>query len=206
MGDPSDRGAPATGSAKSPRKKARVAENPARVVMDSDQMARALRRIANEILERHAGAENLVLVGIRTRGVPLATRLADLIAGIEGHRPPVGAVDVTFYRDDFRTRAKSPEQFTELPFSVDDTDVILVDDVFFTGRTVRAAIDTVLDFGRPRTIQLAALIDRGHRELPFRADYVGKTTHTESTDKVRVHTNETDGVDRVLLIPKTEER
>jgi len=175
------------------------------VIMDADQMARVLRRMAHEVVERHGGdAGKLAIVGIRTRGSPLAARLVDLIEQVEGERPAVGAVDVTFYRDDFRTRAKSPEEFTELPFSVDDLNVVLVDDVFYTGRTVRAAIDAVMDFGRPKTIQLAVLIDRDHRELPLKADYVGKEVLTLTSDLIRVRVKEIDGEDRVLLIRRPE--
>ena len=173
-------------------------------LMGAAQIGRALNRIAHEIVERQGGAEHLVIVGIRTRGWPLAVRLADLIETIEGHRPSVGAVDTTFYRDDFRTRAKSPHETTDLPFSVDDTDVLLVDDVFSTGRTARAAIDAVMDFGRPHTIQLAVLIDRNHRELPLRANYCGKFVATEVSDSVRVRVTEIDGEDKVVLIPGPE--
>jgi len=174
------------------------------VVMDAKQIARVLRRMAHEVLERHGGIEHLAIVGIHTRGWPLAERLAAIIEQTEGYRPPVGAVDVTFYRDDFRLRAKSPGEFTDLPFNVDDLNVLLVDDVFYTGRTVRAAIDTLMDFGRPKRIQLAVLIDRNHRELPLQADYVGMEVTTEEHDSVRVRLKETDGVDQVLLIRSPE--
>lgn len=170
------------------------------VVMSAQQIRRALRRMANQVLDRHGGAENLVVIGIRTRGAPLAMRIADEIEKIEGVRPPVGAVDVTFYRDDYATRAKMPEETTELPFGVDGSCVLLVDDVLFTGRTVRAAIETLLDFGRPAEIQLAALIDRGHRELPVMANYVGRTVQTERADTIRVRLREIDDEDHVILI------
>lgn len=174
------------------------------VVMNATQIKRALRRMANQILERGGGAEGLAVVGIRTRGAPLALRMAGIVEELEGTRPPVGAVDVTFYRDDFRTRAKAPEETTDLPFPVDGMHVLLVDDVLFTGRTVRAAIETLMDFGRPATIQLASLIDRNHRELPIMANYIGKTIQTEPEDSVRVRLTEVDGDDRVLLVRSSE--
>jgi pyrimidine operon attenuation protein / uracil phosphoribosyltransferase len=175
------------------------------VVMTAAQIRRALRRMANQVLEWHGGVERLVIIGIRTRGTPLAERLATIINEIEGARPQTGAVDVTFYRDDFVTRAKSPDETTDLPFSVDGTDVLLVDDVLSTGRTVRAAIDTLMDFGRPAAIQLAALIDRGHRELPVMANYVGRTIQTQPKDVVRVHLDEIDGEDFALHIKNAED-
>jgi pyrimidine operon attenuation protein/uracil phosphoribosyltransferase len=172
--------------------------------MNAARIARALRRMAHEVLEHHEGVEDLAIIGIRTRGWPLAQRFADLIEQAEGRRPPTGAVDVTFYRDDYRLRAKSPEEYTDLTFNVDDVHVVLVDDVLFTGRSVRAAIDALMDFGRPKTVQLAVLIDRGHRELPLKADYVGKEVQTDRDDTVRVRLKEIDGVDQVLLIRRTE--
>jgi len=177
---------------------------PSIVVMNAARIARALRRMAHEVLEHHEGVEDLAIIGIRTRGWPLAQRFADLIEQAEGRRPPTGAVDVTFYRDDYRLRAKSPEEYTDLTFNVDDVHVVLVDDVLFTGRSVRAAIDALMDFGRPKTVQLAVLIDRGHRELPLKADYVGKEVQTDRDDTVRVRLKEIDGVDQVLLIRRTE--
>lgn len=174
------------------------------VVMNAARIARALRRMAHEVLEHHEGVEDLAIIGIRTRGWPLAQRFADLIEQAEGRRPPTGAVDVTFYRDDYRLRAKSPEEYTDLTFNVDGVHVVLVDDVLFTGRSVRAAIDALMDFGRPKTVQLAVLIDRGHRELPLKADYVGKEVQTDRDDTVRVRLKEIDGVDQVLLIRRTE--
>lgn len=161
--------------------------NEARVVLDGDGVARALRRIAGEIAERHAGARDVTLVGIRRGGVPLAKRLAELVAEAEGVRPPVGAVDITLYRDDASTALPKPVIGpTDLPFPVDRKIVILVDDVLFTGRTVRAALDVILDYGRPRAIELVVLVDRGGRELPIRADYVGKAVEAAADEHVEV--------------------
>ncbi|HPU85982.1 MAG TPA: bifunctional pyr operon transcriptional regulator/uracil phosphoribosyltransferase PyrR [Candidatus Latescibacteria bacterium] len=174
--------------------------SPGPVVMTAAQMARALSRMVHEILERNGGAENLALVGVRTRGYPLALRLASLIEKVEGKRPPTGAVDVTFFRDDFRLRAKAPQEFTDIPFAVDDKNIVLVDDVFFTGRTTRAAMETVMEFGRPRTIQLAVLVDRNHRELPIHPDYVAKRVETALDEVIRVRLKEIDGEDQVLLV------
>jgi pyrimidine operon attenuation protein/uracil phosphoribosyltransferase len=166
-------------------------------VMDADDLRRALRRIAHEILERHKDPRRLVLVGIRTRGVHLATRLAGLIEGIEQVRPPVGILDVTLYRDD--RRAASPGLPGDVGFPVADRHIVLVDDVLYTGRTVRAAMDALVDLGRPATIQLAVLIDRGHRELPIRPDYVGKNVPTSAREHVAVRLAEADGRDEVLI-------
>ena len=161
--------------------------NAPRVVLDAEGVARALRRIADEIAERNSGARNVALVGIRRGGVPLAARLAELYADAEGVRPAEGAVDITLYRDDASTALPKPVIGpTELPFAVDDKVIVLVDDVLFTGRTVRCAIDVVLDYGRPRAIQLAALIDRGGRELPIRADYLGKEVAADADEHVEV--------------------
>ncbi|RMD83148.1 MAG: bifunctional pyr operon transcriptional regulator/uracil phosphoribosyltransferase PyrR [Candidatus Dadabacteria bacterium] len=172
----------------------------ARSVLDEQQMGRALRRIAHEIVERNGGAENLGLVGIRTRGVPLARRLAETIASIEGKPVSVGAVDVSLYRDDAgrygRIARIGP---TDVPFDVNEMNVVLVDDVLFTGRTVRAAMDALVDLGRPATVQLAVLIDRGHRELPIRADYVGKNIPTAREERVCVRVRELDGYDQVWV-------
>ena len=175
-------------------------------IMDEGQIRRALKRIAHEILERNTSIDDLVLAGIHTRGVPLAERLADFIEETEEKRPRVGTLDVTFHRDDYHLRAKSPEKYTNLP-PVDNLNVVLVDDVVYAGRTARAAIDAVLDFGRARTIQLAALIDRNGRELPIRADYVGKEfLQTLPDDMIRVRLSEIDGVDEVLFISHQETR
>lgn len=169
-------------------------------VMDRGQIQRALTRIAHEILEANRGTENLRLVGIRTRGAPLAKRLAQRIEEIEGRPCPVGILDITLYRDDLTTIARQPlVRRTEIPFSIDERTVVLVDDVLFTGRTVRAALDALMDLGRPRRIQLAVMIDRGHRELPIRADFVGKNVPTARDEIVAVLLDETDGDERVVI-------
>ncbi|MGH2703773.1 MAG: bifunctional pyr operon transcriptional regulator/uracil phosphoribosyltransferase PyrR [Actinomycetota bacterium] len=170
------------------------------VVLEGPDVARALTRIAHEILERNRGGEELVLVGIRKRGVPLAVRLGDEIARIEGRRPEVGALDISFYRDDIGIRRPAEVESTRLPFDVQARTVVLVDDVLYTGRTVRAAIDALVDFGRPRAVQLAVLIDRGHRELPIRADFVGKNLPTSTREEVAVRLAETDGGDSVEIL------
>ncbi len=170
------------------------------LIMDADDIRRAIKRIAHEIVERNRGTESLVLVGVRTRGVPLATRVAKAIGEIEGREIPVGVLDITLYRDDLQLVAKQPVvKKTELPFDVEGKVVVLVDDVLFTGRTIRAAMDEIMDFGRPKAIQLAVLIDRGHRELPIRADYVGKNVPTSLKEIVEVRLSEEDGEDRVTL-------
>jgi pyrimidine operon attenuation protein/uracil phosphoribosyltransferase len=169
-------------------------------LMDEADVRRALTRIAHEILERNKGAQDVVLVGIAARGDDIARRLATEIRRIEGTEVPVGALDITFYRDDIGLRAEAPEVHeTRIPFPVDDRTVVLVDDVLFTGRTIRAAFDALMDFGRPRAIQLAVLVDRGHRELPIRADFIGKNVPTRSDDSVRVALTEVDGEDAVLV-------
>src|SRR3954468_21785540 len=167
--------------------------------MSHDDVRRALSRMAHEIVERNGGVGSLVLVGIHTRGVPLARRIARLIAEYEGEAVPTGELDVTFYRDDVATRVKMPSGPTNLPFDVERRTVVLVDDVLYTGRSVRAAMDALRDFGRPRAIQLAVLIDRGHRELPIRADYVGKNVPTARSEVVQVKLMEVDGRDEVVL-------
>ncbi len=169
-------------------------------IVSAEEIRRALMRIAHEVIERNAGAEGLVLVGIRARGVPLAQRLAQMIADIEGQQVPVGALDITLYRDDVAMRADHPiVHRTEIPTPVDAKNVVLVDDVLYTGRTVRAAMDALMDLGRPRRIQLAVLVDRGHRELPIRADFVGKNVPTARDEEIVVHLAEMDGVDEVLI-------
>jgi pyrimidine operon attenuation protein/uracil phosphoribosyltransferase len=169
-------------------------------LMDDADIRRALTRIAHEILERNKGAADLVLVGIAARGDDLARRLAVEIRRIEGTEVPVGALDITFYRDDIGLRAEAPEVHeTRIPFPVDGRTVVLCDDVLFTGRTIRAALDALIDFGRPRAIQLAVLVDRGHRELPIRADFIGKNIPTRTGDQVRVALTEVDGEDAVLV-------
>ncbi|MGB9662465.1 MAG: bifunctional pyr operon transcriptional regulator/uracil phosphoribosyltransferase PyrR [Moorellaceae bacterium] len=169
-------------------------------IMDAEKMRRALVRIAHEILERNKGTEDLVLVGIRRRGVPLAERLQRLIEEIEGIKVPLGILDITLYRDDLTTLSVHPiVHRTEIPFNITGKRVVLVDDVLFTGRTVRAALDALIDLGRPQNIQLAVLIDRGHRELPIRADYVGKNVPTSRKEEIAVQLKEIDGVDQVLI-------
>jgi len=170
------------------------------VVMDADRMSRTLTRIAHEILERNRGVEELGLVGIRTRGVPIARRLAHAVKEINGHEVPTGALDITLYRDDLMRHAVGPQPVvrrTEIPFSIDDKRILLVDDVLYTGRTIRAALDALIDFGRPKSIQLVVLVDRGHRELPIKADYVGKNLPTSASESVQVHLMEIDGRDEV---------
>lgn len=169
-------------------------------VLDSADVNRVIGRIAHEILEKSHGPDDLLLLGIPSRGVPLAHRIAVRIAEIEGTEVPVGALDVTMYRDDVGLRGARPLGRTEIPArGVDDAIVILIDDVLFSGRTVRAALDAVNDIGRPRVIRLAVLVDRGHRELPIRADHVGKNLPTSLTESVRVHLEEIDGVDEVVV-------
>ncbi len=172
------------------------------VVLDAPRMARTLARMAHEIVERNRGTDALAFVGIRTRGVPIAKRLADLIFQITNEAVPVGSLDITMYRDDLMRHAVGPQPLvrrTDIPFSIDDRRILLVDDVLFTGRTIRAALDALIDFGRPQAIQLVCFIDRGHRELPIRADYVGKNLPTALQDSVRVQLQEIDGLDEVAL-------
>jgi pyrimidine operon attenuation protein/uracil phosphoribosyltransferase len=170
------------------------------VVMDADRVSRSLTRIAHEILERNRGVEDLALVGIRARGVPLAARIAGHLKDLTKFEVPVGALDITLYRDDLMIHAVGPQPVirrTEIPFSIDDRVILLVDDVLFTGRTIRAALDALIDFGRPKSIQLVALVDRGHRELPIRADYVGRNIPTSRQQSVQVRLLELDGRDEV---------
>jgi pyrimidine operon attenuation protein/uracil phosphoribosyltransferase len=174
----------------------------ARTVLDTADLTRALTRIAHEIVERNHGAGQLVILGIPTRGVALAHRVASLVQQIEGRAVPVGALDTTMYRDDLRLHGVRALELTEIPpEGVDAKTVVLVDDVLFSGRTIRAALDALSDLGRPRAVQLAVLIDRGHRELPIRADYVGKNLPTSLTETVHVQLEEYDGRDAVLLGP-----
>jgi pyrimidine operon attenuation protein / uracil phosphoribosyltransferase len=171
-----------------------------KVVMDADGIDRSLTRIAYEILEKNRGVEDLVLVGIRTGGVYLAERLRGKISGTEGKTVPVGILDITLYRDDLSTSHRKPRLGkTDIPFSLDGKRVVLVDDVLFTGRTIRAAMDALIDFGRPRLIQLAVLIDRGHRELPIRADFVGKNLPSSLWEAVSVDLTEKSGLDEVVI-------
>ena len=172
------------------------------IVLDADRISRSLTRIAHEIVERNRGVEDLALVGIRTRGVPLARRLAQLLRGISHHDVPTGALDITLYRDDLMRTAIAAQPVirkTEIPFSIDDKKILLVDDVLYTGRTIRAALDALIEFGRPKVIQLVVLVDRGHRELPIKADYVGKNLPTSLAQSVQVHVAEIDGRDEVEI-------
>jgi pyrimidine operon attenuation protein / uracil phosphoribosyltransferase len=170
-----------------------------KVVLDADDVARAVKRLAHELVEANHGAERLVLLGIRTRGVPLAERLARHLADIEGVDVPHGSLDVTLYRDDLHTKGPLPLGETHLPVDLDGRIVVLVDDVLFTGRTIRAALDAVLEFGRPAAIRLVVLVDRGHRELPVRADHVGKNLPTALAEHIEVRLEEIDGADEVVL-------
>lgn len=170
-------------------------------IMDADDIRRALTRIAHEILEKNAGTEDLVLIGIRRRGVPLARRVADKIKKIEDATVPQGILDITLYRDDLSQLDYHPQvRKTEVPFSITGKKIVLVDDVLFTGRTARAALDALMDLGRPQLIQLAVLIDRGHRELPIRADYVGKNVPTSRKEVVQVSLMEIDEEDKVTIV------
>jgi pyrimidine operon attenuation protein/uracil phosphoribosyltransferase len=183
--------------------RARLDPATARVVIDAGDISRALTRIAHEILERNRGADGVVLLGIPTRGVALARRLAERVSAVEGRAVPVGSLDITMYRDDLRLRPARALERTDVPSGgVDGMVVVLVDDVLFSGRTVRAALDALNDMGRPRAVQLAVLVDRGHRELPIRADYVGKNLPTSLRETVRVTLTENDdAADAVLLGP-----
>src|SRR5256712_3433410 len=172
------------------------------VVMDADRIGRTLTRIAHEIVERNKGVEDVALVGIRTRGVHIARRLARTLKEITGDDIPTGALDITLYRDDLMRHAVGPQPVirrTEIPFSIDNRKILLVDDVLYTGRTTRAALDALIDFGRPKGIQLVVLVDRGHRELPIKADYVGKNLPTSPSESVQVRLNEIDGRDEVEI-------
>jgi len=171
-----------------------------RQIMTADEIRRATIRLSHEIVEKQAGTDGLLLIGIQRRGVPLARRIAAAIAENEGAEIPVGALDITFYRDDLSMVAQQPVvKGTELPSGIDGKTVILVDDVLYTGRTIRSALDALIDFGRPRSIQLIVLVDRGHRELPIKADYVGKNLPTSPKQSVQVRLHEIDGEDEVLL-------
>ena len=172
------------------------------VVMDAERMGRTLTRIAHEIIERNRGVGEIALVGVRTRGVPLAQRIGASLRQIAGQDVPCGALDITLYRDDLMRSAVGPQPIvrsTDIPFSIDGRHIILVDDVLYTGRTIRAALDALIDFGRPETIQLVVLVDRGHRELPIKADYVGKNLPTSRRETISVRLQEIDGVDEVTI-------
>ena len=172
------------------------------VVMDAERMGRTLTRIAHEIIERNRGVGEIALVGVRTRGVPLAQRIGASLRQIAGQDVPCGALDITLYRDDLMRSAVGQQPIvrsTDIPFSIDGRHIILVDDVLYTGRTIRAALDALIDFGRPETIQLVVLVDRGHRELPIKADYVGKNLPTSRRETISVRLQEIDGVDEVTI-------
>ena len=172
------------------------------LVMDAARMNRALTRIAHEILARNRGLDDIALIGIRTRGVPLARRIARSLHDINGDDVPTGALDITLYRDDLMRHAVGPQPLvrrTEIQFSIDDRKILLVDDVLYTGRTIRAALDALIDFGRPQAIQLVVLVDRGHRELPIKVDYVGKNLPTSRREQVHVRLAEADGRDEVVI-------
>ena len=171
--------------------------------MTADDMRRALTRIAHEVVERNHGLDGVVVVGLQTGGVKLATRLAEALARVEGVDVPVGTIDVAFYRDDIGLRPVMPEAVTDIPFDLTGKVVVLVDDVLFTGRTVRAALDAINDYGRPRAVQLAVMVDRGHRELPIRPDYVGKNLPTGRDEMVDVRD---DGVDLGVMVPGSRSR
>ena len=171
-----------------------------RTVLDGSDITRALTRITHEILERNRGSADVLLLGIPTRGVNLAQRIAKRMSEVEGHAITAGALDVTMYRDDLRLRPARSLEHTDIPDDVDDKVVVLVDDVLFSGRTIRAALDALNDIGRPRAVQLAVLVDRGHRELPIRADFVGKNLPTSLSEKVQVRLSETDDADGVTIV------
>ncbi len=176
-----------------------------KIIMTSEDIRRSLARIAHEIIERNKTTEHLVLVGMRTRGVPLAKRLVAHMEDLEGLKIPVGALDISLYRDDLSSLNPQPAvQHTEIPVNIDDKSVVLVDDVLYTGRSTRAAMDALIDLGRPRSIQLAVLIDRGHRELPIRADYVGKNIPSSRDEEIQVQLIETDGIDGVVIVKNSQ--
>jgi len=172
-------------------------------LLDGPRMRRAIRRMAIEIVEKNRGTDSLLIIGIRSRGVPIAERIVRHIEEVEGVKVPQGVLDITLYRDDLTTIAPQPViKPTKFPEPIDDKIVVLVDDVLYTGRTVRAALDALIDFGRPKAVQLAVLIDRGHRELPVHADVIGKTVPTDRSEVIKVKLEETDGEDEVLLMEK----
>jgi len=173
-------------------------------LLGADDIRRAVARLAHEVVERNQGVDSVVLVGLRTRGLPLARRLQQRIREFEGVEVPLGELDITLYRDDVHQRAPRPLSPTSIPVDIADKTVVLVDDVLYTGRTIRAALDALIDLGRPRSIQFVCLIDRGHRELPIRPDYVGKNVPTSKSEKVAVRLEEIDGIDEVALIAPVE--
>jgi pyrimidine operon attenuation protein/uracil phosphoribosyltransferase len=177
-----------------------------RTLLSAEDMQRALVRVAHEIVERNKGAKDLVLVGMQTRGVPLANRLASTIRDLEGIIVPVGSLDISLYRDDLSSLSLKPTVHrTDIPVDVTDKQIVLVDDVFYTGRSIRAAMDALIDLGRPQSIQLAVLVDRGHRELPIRADYVGKNIPTSKNEEIKVDIKEVDGEDKVIIVSSDKE-
>ncbi len=177
-----------------------------RTLLSAEDMQRALVRVAHEIVERNKGAKDLVLVGMQTRGVPLARRLATTIKDLEGINVPVGSLDISLYRDDLSSLSLKPTVHrTDIPVDITDKQIILVDDVFYTGRSIRAAMDALIDLGRPQSIQLAVLVDRGHRELPIRADYVGKNIPTSKNEEIKVDIKEVDGEDKVSIVSSDKE-
>ena len=178
-----------------------------KIIMTSEYIRRTLRRIAHEIIERNSSSDHLLLIGIHTRGVPLAKRLATHIESLKKFKPPVGALDISLHRDDLSALEVQPVvKQTDIPTSIGNKSIVLVDDVLYTGRSARAAIDAIIDFGRPQSIQLAVLIDRGHREMPLQADYVGKNIPSSRHEEIQVRLVETDGVDEVALINKSDSR
>ncbi len=175
-------------------------------IMTSEDIRRSLARIAHEIIERNKTTEHLVLVGMRTRGVPLANRLVADLEDLEGLKIPVGALDISLYRDDLSSLNPQPTvQRTDIPVNINGKSVVLVDDVLYTGRSARAAMDALIDLGRPRSIQLAVLIDRGHRELPIRADYVGRNMPSSRHEEIQVQLEETDGIDGVVIVKNSQD-
>jgi pyrimidine operon attenuation protein/uracil phosphoribosyltransferase len=190
---------PADGTAEGPATDTSTSGG-SRTVLDGSDITRALTRITHEILERNRGSADVLLLGIPTRGVNLAQRIAKRMSEVEGHTITAGALDVTMYRDDLRLRPARSLEHTDIPDDVDDKVVVLVDDVLFSGRTIRAALDALNDIGRPRAVQLAVLVDRGHRELPIRADFVGKNLPTSLSEKVQVRLSETDDADGVTIV------
>ncbi|MGK9368154.1 bifunctional pyr operon transcriptional regulator/uracil phosphoribosyltransferase PyrR [Melioribacter sp. Ez-97] len=170
-------------------------------IVDEEGLRRTITRLAHEIIEKNKGSKNIVLIGMRTRGEYIAERIKNKIKEIDNYEPPFGVLDVTLYRDDFRTRLKQPEvSVTNITFDINEKDVILIDDVLYTGRTARAALDAIMDLGRPNTIQLCVLVDRGHREMPIKADFVGKNIPTSINEEIKVKLKEIDGEDSIYLV------